>query len=353
LELCLKSVEAAISGLEGEIIVVDNNSSDDSCAMVKSLFPNVQLIENKVNYGFSKGNNQGVTIAKGEYICILNPDTFVAEDTFSTLLNFAETIDNLGVLGCRLMDGGGSFLPESKRNVPVPKIALKKLLGFPNDYYANQIGEFEIGEVPIFAGAFMIIKKSVFDQVNGFDEDYFMYGDDIDLSYRILKHGYHNYYNGNVTVLHFKGESTLKDKTYVKQFYGAMQVFYEKHFKQNPLYNLAVWIGIRIALVLRPEPKDHKTETEQYILVSEKLSSQLKTVLQKPVQLFSETYDVNEKIEFILDANTNPYKFIVEFISNPKYNGKAKFKILPRKSSFIIGSDSSISRGEVIKLNDN
>jgi len=348
LELCLKSVEAAISNLDAEIIVVDNNSSDDSCDMVKSFFPNVVLIENKVNYGFSKGNNQGVAIAKGEYICILNPDTIVAEDSFETLLQFAEKRDKVGIIGCRLIDGGGLYLPESKRNIPTPKVALNKLMGFSEKYYANQLDELQIGQVPILVGAFMLIKKEVFVKVNGFDEDYFMYGEDIDLSYRIHKLGYNNYYNGLVTALHFKGESTLRDKNYARQFYGAMKIFYIKHFKSNMLYNLLVWIGIQGAFLFRRKPKVVKKRIDQNIFISDKIPSQLETILNRPIQLSKELKEVKLFTEVILDANMLSYKKIIEHISNPEFKTTSKFKILPKNSNFIIGSDSSISRGEVI-----
>ena len=348
LELCLKSVEAALSNLDAEIIVVDNNSSDDSCDMVKSFFPNVVLIENKVNYGFSKGNNQGVSKAKGEYICILNPDTIVAEDSFEVLLKFAEKTDNVGIIGCRLIDGSGLYLPESKRNIPTPKVALNKLLGNSEDYYANQIGELEIGKVPILVGAFMLMKKEIFDQANGFDEDYFMYGEDIDLSYRIHKLGYFNYYNGTLTALHFKGESTLRDKNYARQFYGAMQIFYKKHFKSNKLFDLLVWIGIQGAFLIRRNPKLVKKRIDQTILISNNIPSHLETILKSPIQLLKEIKEVKLNSEVILDANMLSYKKIIEYVSNSTFNRTAKFKILPKKSNFIIGSDSSKSRGEVI-----
>ena len=146
LELCLRSAIKAIETLDAEIIVVDNNSEDDSCDMVKALFPEVVLIENKDNVGFSKGNNIGVAQAKGEYVCILNPDTVVAEDTFTTLLKHFETLENPGILGCRLIDGKGKYLPESKRNVPLVSVSLKKMLGNANDYYANQLGELDSGK---------------------------------------------------------------------------------------------------------------------------------------------------------------------------------------------------------------
>lgn len=353
MELCLKSVQAAITNIDAEIIVVDNHSSDESCTMVKSLFPEVILIENKVNYGYSKGNNQGVAKAKGEYVCILNPDVVVAEDTFELLLNFADSQSNPGIIGCRLVDGGGTFLPESKRNIPLPKIALKKLMGNPNDYYANQIGEFKIGKVPIFVGAFMLMKKDVFNQVNGFDEDYFMFGEDIDLSYRIHKLGYNNIYMGCTTIIHFKGESTLKDKHYSQRFYGAMQIFYKKHFKSNFLFDTLVWTGIRVAYLLKAIPKVVKHKIERYVLVSDKIPNGLEHILQKPIQLGLDLESINEHTEVILDANMLSYKKIIEYISDPKLNSKAKFKILPKNSNFIIGSNSSKSRGEVIIFKNN
>ena len=353
LELCLKSVQAAITNLEAEIIVVDNHSPDDSCTMVKSLFPEVVLIENKVNYGFSKGNNQGVDKARGEYVCILNPDVVVTEDTFENLIKFAEITEKPGIIGCRLVDGGGTFLPESKRNIPLPRIALKKLMGSPNDYYANQIGEIEIGKVPILVGAFMLMKKEVFHQVNGFDEDYFMYGEDIDLSYRIHKLGYNNIYLGSTTVIHFKGESTLKDENYAERFYGAMQVFYKKHFKSNFLFNTMVWIGIRVAYLFRTDPKAVKHKIERYMLVSDKIPKGLDVILKKPIQLEIEPKPFVEHTEVILDANVLSYKKIINYISDNKINAKAKFKILPKNSNFIIGSNSSKSRGEVIIFKNN
>lgn len=353
LELCLKSVQAAITNLDAEIIVVDNDSSDESCMMIKGLFPDVILIENKVNYGFSKGNNIGVAIAKGEYICILNPDIVVAENTFETLLNSAETIENIGIMGCRLVDGSGAFLPESKRNVPFPIIALKKIMGNSKDYYANQIGEFKIGNVPIFVGAFMLMKKEVFELVNGFDEDYFMYGEDVDLSYRIHKLGYNNIYNGNITAIHFKGESTLWDKNYVERFYGAMQVFYKKHFKSNFFLNLIVWIGIRIAYLIRSKPETVEENIERYIMISDKIPNKLNHILQKPIQLEIDLRSVNKNTEIILDANVLSYKKIIDYISDSKFNSLVKFKILPKNSNFIIGSNSSKSKGVVITYDDN
>ena len=230
LELCLKSVEQSITSIDAEIIVVDNDSSDDSCDMVKQKFPSVTLISNKENVGFAKANNQGVKIAKGEYVCILNPDTVIAEDTFIKLLEFAKTKSDIGAIGCKLIDGSGKFLPESKRNVPVVKVALQKLFGNGKNYYANHLNENETGKVDVLVGAFMFLKRDVYIKVKGFDEDYFMYGEDIDLSYKLLQSGFQNYYFGETTCIHYKGESTAKDKKYTERFYKAMKLFYKKHF---------------------------------------------------------------------------------------------------------------------------
>ena len=224
---------AAAKEIDAEIIVVDNNSPDDSCEMIKRLFPSVKLIENKENFGFSKGNNIGVAEAKGEYLCILNPDTVVAEDTFRKILEFADSKSQLGIAGCQLIDGRGEFLPESKRHIPTPKVAFQKLFGNTKNYYTNALKPNEVGETDILVGAFMVLKRTIYNEVGGFDEDYFMYGEDIDLSYKVLKSGYVNYYYGNTAIIHFKGESTLKDKVYAKRFYGAMGIFYNKHFKKN------------------------------------------------------------------------------------------------------------------------
>ena len=211
LEQCILSVQRSLKSIDSEIIVIDNNSPDDSCAMVKAKFPEITLIENKENVGFSKANNQAVKIAKGEYVCILNPDTAVAEDTFVKALFYAESISNLGALGIYLMDGTGSYLPESKRNLPTPKASLLKLFGSGKSYYANHIAPKGDGEVAVLVGAFMLLKRKVYNEVNGFDEDYFMYGEDIDFSYKITKAGYKNHYLGHGLLSH-KGLKFKIDK---------------------------------------------------------------------------------------------------------------------------------------------
>ncbi|MEL0456868.1 glycosyltransferase family 2 protein [Flavobacteriaceae bacterium SZ-1-7] len=352
LELCLKSVESAIKNLDAEIIVVDNDSEDDSCQMVKDLFPQVTLIENKKNLGFSKGNNVGVSKAKGEYLCILNPDTVVAEDTFEKLLEFAESKTILGAIGCKLINGGGLFLPESKRNIPYLRAAVKKIFGNPSEYYANHIGQDEIGKIDILVGAFMFLKRQVYNEVRGFDEDYFMYGEDIDLSYRILRAGYANYYYGAITAIHFKGESTLKDKSYAKRFFGAMQIFYTKHFKTNVLFDLFVWLGIKMAYVFRKIKPEKIKNVSAYVFVSDKMDQRITDVLSGPIHLQNQLEsNFESEVEVIFNGNKFSYKIIIETMErNFKKNKQLTYKILPNGSSFLVGSDDGFSRGEVIML---
>jgi GT2 family glycosyltransferase len=350
LELCLKSVQAAISEIDAEIIVVDNNSEDDSCQIVKDLFPEINLIENKENFGFSKGNNIAVSQAKGDYLCILNPDTVVAEDTFVKLLKFVEDKEKLGIVGCKLIDGVGAFLPESKRNVPIVKAAFKKLLGNSKYYYVNHLNENEIGKVDILVGAFMFMKRELYTKIEGFDEDYFMYGEDIDLSYKVLKSGYDNYYFGETTVIHYKGESTLRDKFYARRFYGAMQIFYKKHFNKNVLFDVSVWCGIRLVYIFR-KPSIAKTKhISEYVFISNEINENLKSVLPKKVTLQSDLNTIEKETEVIFDANVLSYKSIIMMMEHGVKNKLITYKILPNKSKFLLGSDNSISRGEVINL---
>ena len=348
LELCIKSVQAAVATLDAEIIVVDNNSEDESCEMVKTLFPEVVLIENKENFGFSKGNNIGVSQAKGEYLCILNPDTVVAEDTFTSLLNFASNKEKLGIVGCKLINGVGDFLPESKRNIPYVKAAFKKLYGNSKEYYANHLNENESGKVDILVGAFMLMKRDVFEKTGGFDEDYFMYGEDIDLSYKVLKLGLKNHYVGSTTVIHYKGESTLRDKHYARRFYGAMQIFYKKHFKKNILFDMLVWLGIRLVYLFRTLPVNKEKHISGYVLLSDKMNDSLQATLSKKIKLQSNLENLEVNTEVIFDGNKLSNKELIEMISKTNKNKSITYKILPKNAHFIIGSDNAISRGEVV-----
>ena len=241
LEQALLSVGRASLNLDVEVFVVDNNSVDDSVKMVKEKFPKVHLIANRNNPGFSIANNQAIRMSKGEYILLLNPDTVIEEDTLDKCVAFMDAHPNAGGLGVKMIDGSGNFLPESKRGFPSPYVAFCKTFGlskiFPkskkfNQYHLGYLDQNENHQVDVLAGAFMMLRKSVLDEIGLLDEIFFMYGEDIDLSYRIVKAGYQNYYFSETTIIHYKGESTKKGSlNYVKTFYNAMILFARKHFK--------------------------------------------------------------------------------------------------------------------------
>lgn len=256
LEQCLNSVYKALETCSGEVFVVDNNSFDGSVEMVKTKFPQAILIDNKVNLGFSKANNQAMRISKGKYALLLNPDTLVEEDTFSKVIDFMNQHPDAGGLGVRMIDGKGNFLPESKRGIPTPAVAFYKIFGlssiFPKSkkfgrYHLGYLSEFETNEIDILSGAFMLMRKETLDKVGLLDEDFFMYGEDIDLSYRIQLGGYKNYYFPETRIIHYKGESTKKSSmNYVFVFYKAMVIFAKKHFSQKnaKLFSLAINFAI-------------------------------------------------------------------------------------------------------------
>jgi GT2 family glycosyltransferase len=267
LENCLNSVFKASTNLDCEVIVVDNNSVDGSIAMLKDKFPEVTLIANKENQGFSKANNQAIRIAKGEYVLLLNPDTVVEEDTFNCCINFMDARPKAGGLGVKMLDGKGTFLPESKRGLPTPSVAFYKIFGlsqlFPKSkkfgqYHLGYLSKDENHQVEILSGAFMMIRKKVLDQIGLLDESFFMYGEDIDLSYRITQADYKNYYLSDTSIIHYKGESTKKSSiNYVFVFYRAMAIFARKHFSNknaklfSSLINIAIYLRASLAVLTR------------------------------------------------------------------------------------------------------
>ena len=363
LELCLRSVKAACKDIDAEIIVVDNVSADESCEMIKDLFPEVVLIENTENVGFSKANNQGVAIAKGEYSLILNPDTVVGEDCFHEILEFADSKNDLGALGVKLIDGTGLFLPESKRGIPTLKASLYKILGSSNEkgtYYANHLGANDIGAVDILVGAFMLMKTQIYKSVGGFDEDYFMYGEDIDLSYKLLNEKFKNYYLGTTKVIHFKGESTRKDVKYLKHFHGAMEIFYKKHFSSNFFYDIAMKIGIRLWLLTKYFKLSdtpiiiHERENVLYvgdkkIAIDDKMKRKLHFVKFRSLKKLERHVEKNNVLEVWLDVGYLSYQRVIEIIEVLR-SKKVIFKIHSEKTHYVIGSNSSDGRGEMIDL---
>ena len=256
LEQCLFSVFKALKNINAEVFVVDNNSVDGSIALVKEKFPQVKLIQNKANVGFSAANNQAIKLSEGKYILLLNPDTVVQEDTFEKTLAFMDKQLDAGGLGIKMLDGKGTFLPESKRGLPTPSVAFYKIFGlaklFPGSkkfgqYHLTYLDKNKNHSVDVLSGAFMLMRKETLDKVGLLDETFFMYGEDIDLSYRITQAGYKNYYFAESSIIHYKGESTKKSSVnYVIVFYKAMAIFAKKHFSQNNarLFNFLIYLAI-------------------------------------------------------------------------------------------------------------
>ena len=273
---CLISVERAIANFSDQtpstasqidVFVVDNISVDGTCDMVKERFPWVTLIENSENVGFSKANNQAIHISNAEYVLLLNPDTVIQEDTFTKCISFADENPKLGGMGVPMFDGSGTYLPESKRGIPTPWASLCRISGLfrlapksqnLNNYYAGHLSADENHKIDVLSGAFMWMRKSTLDEVGVLDEDFFMYGEDIDLSWRIVKGGWENHYFTGTRIIHYKGESTKKGSlNYVSIFYKAMLIFAAKHFEGsqarsfNFLIRLAIYFRALISVLRR------------------------------------------------------------------------------------------------------
>ena len=256
LEQCLLSVQKATEGIEAEVFVVDNVSTDGSLEYLMPLFPEVRFIANSENVGFSRANNQAIRQAKGEYVLLLNPDTVVGEETLKNALHFMDEHPDAGAVGVKMIDGNGRFLPESKRSLPTPWNSFCKMFGltfiFPKSTFFGKyrllyLDKNEVHQVEVLCGAFMMMRSAALAKSGLLDETFFMYGEDIDLSYRILQAGYHIYYLPE-TIIHYKGESTKKDSLrYVKIFYGAMVIFFKKHY---PNYSALFAIFIKMAIGL-------------------------------------------------------------------------------------------------------
>jgi GT2 family glycosyltransferase len=265
LEQCLFSLRKSVTGIDAEIIVVDNQSTDGSVEYLKPRFTEVKFILNNTNLGFAKASNVGLKHARGNYILFLNPDTLLSENTLEKCISFFEYHHDAGALGVKMIDGSGTFLKESKRSFPSPLTSLYKLFGlskiFPRSkifsrYYAGHLDKNKNHEVDVLAGAFMMIRKEVLEKLGSFDESFFMYGEDIDLSYRIQKNGFKNYYLAETEIIHFKGESTRRGGlNYIRMFYTAMSIFVKKHYGGtkagvfNAALHFAIWCRAIIAAI--------------------------------------------------------------------------------------------------------
>lgn len=257
LEQTLLSVEEAYTEVDGHTIVIDNNSGDDSIDFLEERFPTVTFIRNRENVGFAKANNQGFALADTDYILVLNPDTIIGNDTLKDAIKWLDEHPNCGAVGVKMIDGNGIFLPESKRSFPSTWNSFCKLFGlssiFPHSrlfarYHLRYLNENEPHQVPVLAGAFMLLRTDLTKKVGGFDEDFFMYGEDMDLSYRMITDGMVNYYLP-IPIIHYKGECTKTESiNYVKIFYEAMHIFYRKHYPRSSWINKII---VKAAIVFR------------------------------------------------------------------------------------------------------
>ena len=253
---CLDSVRRAAEGLDVEVWVVDNASSDGSIDFLQPLFPEVHFVANNENTGFSRANNQAIRQSNGELVLLLNPDSFIAEDTLQHCIQFFEEHPRAGALGIHMVNRDGSFARESRRGLPTPATSFYKVLGlsrlFPTHprfahYHMGHLPEFADGKVEVLSGAFMILRREALDQVGLLDETYFMYGEDIDLSYRIEQANWECWYTPKL-MLHYKGESTQQTSfRYVYNFYHAMLIFFRKHFTRRYWFT---WLFVELAVLL-------------------------------------------------------------------------------------------------------
>ncbi|MBE6269550.1 MAG: glycosyltransferase family 2 protein [Prevotella ruminicola] len=254
LTACLDSVQRALDGVESEVFVVDNHSDDDSVEVVGRDYAWVHLINNRENLGFSKANNIAIRQAKGEYILLLNPDTVVAEDTLKNAVGFMDQHPEAGGAGVRMHNADGTLAPESRRAIPTPFVAARKMLGFTKRYYMSYLSWDAPAQIEVVSGAFMLLRRKAILEVGLLDEDFFMYGEDIDLSYRLLQGGWQNWYLP-YDIVHYKGQSTSKsDFRYVHVFYQAMLIFFRKHYSHLSFFfslpvKVAIYFRASLALI--------------------------------------------------------------------------------------------------------
>ena len=253
LEQCLQSVQNALEGIEGEVFVVDNHSDDDSVETIRNHYPWVRLIANQENVGFAKANNQAIRQSPAEYVLLLNPDTVVAKDTLREVLRFMDEHPKAGGAGVMMCYEDGTRAPESRRALPTPWVAALKMLGFTKRYYMSHLPWDQPCRIEVISGAFCLLRHEALKTVGLLDEDFFMYGEDIDLSYRLLKGGWENWYLP-YSIVHYKGKSTQKtDYRYVHIFYQAMLIFFRKHYSHLSFFftvpvKMAIYFRATIAL---------------------------------------------------------------------------------------------------------
>ena len=349
LDYCLQSVSKALKQIDSEILVIDNCSMDGSVEYLKSKKYDLRIIENKENLGFSKANNKAAKLAKGEYLFFLNPDTIIPEDLIDSF--FKNKKPNTGIFSFRMIDGEGIFLKESKRNFPNISIISKKLIGINSGYY-SVLGEFDSGNVDVLCGANMLIEKSLFSDVNGFNEEYFMFGEDIEICHQTFKKGYNNFYCGSSSLIHFKGESTVNDINYLRNFYGAMHIYFKNVFTTNLFLLSIIKIISRLIIILSgifPGKTKNKSKPSQNILYGNKLNNQLEEIFGD-ILLIKKMDETLKDCNLIFDSNYLTNKEIINCIDKLKNRNKINFWFLSSDYSYIIRASGMNQKGNAIFL---
>lgn len=352
LEQTLRSVEEALDGLSGEVIVIDNASGDDSLAFSRERFPQFTFIENKENVGFARANNQGIAMARGEFTLILNPDTIISGATLREPISWMREHPECSAVGIHMVDGNGVFLPESKRAFTTPWVSFCKIFGlshlFPRSrwfaqYHLRYLDEHEPHKVDILSGAFMLCRTSLLKQIGGLDEDFFMYGEDIDLSYRMVKAGYENRYMP-VTMIHYKGESTKKNSMrYVRVFYDAMLIFYRKHFPRMswmlyPLIKLGVIVRASLSmlrrLIMKPFVNLHRenNKSNPWVVLS---NNTMAVALATGINHYKRSIPSSGDYNVLIDDASHTYAQIIDIIAGNQRKG-LDFHIFSSRNGIII-----------------
>ncbi|MEJ7610123.1 MAG: glycosyltransferase family 2 protein [Ferruginibacter sp.] len=370
LEHCLLSVIKACRNISAEILVADNHSTDGSKTYLEPKFPSVRFFWNTDNPGFAAANNQMLAKATGQYILFLNPDTIVAEDCFEKCIGFFSAVPDCGALGVRMTDGSGTFLRESKRSLPGLLSGFCKSIGYGDLYYAAHLPEKENNKTAVLAGAFMMLSREAIERTKGFDENFFMYGEDVDLSYRVTQAGLFNYYFAGTTIIHFKGESTAKQSSfYLQHFYGAMSLFAKKHYRRKGFYYPVMMAGIAVSkMIAQWKNKRSLTKTaheqlpptvtviggnEEDIEHAENILRQAKEIknirkkiinVQEPVRLSAE--ESNGTVIFCEGALSN--KSIIEALEHIPKTCTALF--CKEGAASIIGSNRKDTNGIIIAM---
>ena len=370
LEQCLLSLADAVKEIPHEIFVVDNASTDGSDTYIPRRFPQVKYIYNTENVGFARANNQAMALSSGRYVLLLNPDTVVGESVLSEACRFLDDHPDAGALGVKMLDGDGRFLPESKRGFPSPWVSFCKIFGlakiFPRSprfgrYHLRYLDENEINRVDVLSGAFMLLRRSTLDRCGLLDEQFFMYGEDIDLSYRMTLTGRHNYYLP-LRIIHYKGESTKTESLrYVRIFYQAMLIFLRKHY---PHYKFFAQFSIRLAISLRASaaavrrklfPKKKKVDetSGEWNLLCREPDAAASLLAHHGVTLDFVTSDVAEmavrlsgarrRQHVVFDRSLYTYGAIIECMEAWSAPGKVRFYIYSPESGKIVSAHTSFT----------